>query len=85
MLSLILSRHITDLTFTAAAGVSITAAAYTSSDQDLSERLRKVSIILYLEITCCLSIQAAILMHKERKTLSELLSFSANHNLYLQG
>ena len=53
ILSLILSRRIIDLTFTAAAAVGIAAAAYITSDGDLSERLRKVTIILYLVSRAC--------------------------------
>ena len=71
ILDYILSRRLTDLNFTAAAGVSIAAAAYIASDWDMSNRLRKVSTILYLEITIVLSIQAAVLVHKERKASSE--------------
>ena len=61
------------MTFTAALGVSIAAAAYFTGDPDTSERLRKVSIILYLELTANLSVQAGILVYKERKVLSESL------------
>ena len=70
ILSLILSRRIIDLTFTAAAAVGIAVAAYITSDGDLSERLRKVTIILYLDITVCLSIYATILVYKEKEVLS---------------
>ena len=71
ILGFILSRGIIDLTFTAAAAVSIAAAAYVTSDWDTSERLRKVTTILYLEITIALSIHAVILVYKENKALSE--------------
>lgn len=73
ILSLVLSQRVIDLTFTAAAGVGISAAAYIASDGDLSERLRKVTIILYLDITICLSIHGAILVYKEKEALSEFL------------
>ena len=74
ILGFILSRGIIDLTFTAAAAVSVAAAAYIASDWDMSERLRKVVIILYLEITISLSIHGVILVYKENKALSESLS-----------
>ena len=74
ILDCILSRRLTDLSFTAAAGVSIAAAAYIASDLDMSNRLRKISTILYLEITIVLSIQAAFLVYKERKASSEFLA-----------
>lgn len=74
ILGLILNQRIIDLTFTAAAGVGIAAAAYIGSDWDTSERLRKVTTILYLEITISLFIYAVILVHKENKALSESLS-----------
>lgn len=57
------------MAFTAAFGVSIAAAAYLTGNPDLSERLRKVAIILYLELTASLSVQAGILVYKERKVL----------------
>ena len=71
ILGLILNRRIIDVTFTAAAAVGIAAAAYISSDGDLSERLRKVTVILYLDITVCLSIYATTLIYKEKEVLSE--------------
>lgn len=74
ILGLILNQRIIDLTFTAAAGVGIASAAYIGSDWDTSERLRKVTTILYLEITISLFIYAVILVHKENKALSESLS-----------
>lgn len=58
--------------------MSIAAAAYLASDWDLSERLRKVSIMLYLELTISLSIQAAILVYWERRGLSEFFDNNAN-------
>lgn len=83
ILGFVLSRGIIDLTFTAAAAVSIAAAAYIESDWSTSERLRKVTIILYLEITIALSIHAVFLVYKESKALSESLSTSANSQLAL--
>ena len=61
------------MTFTAAFGVSIAAAAHLTGNPNLSERLRKVAIILYLELTANLSVQAGILVYKEKKVLSESL------------
>jgi len=78
MLSLILSRRLIDLTFTAAAAVGIASAAYIMSDWDLSDRLRKVTIALYLYITVCLSIHATILVYKEKEALSKSFSPSGN-------
>ena len=74
ILSLILSRRLIDLIFTVAAGVSIAAAAYIASDWDESERLSMVAAILYLYITICLCLHAAILVYKEKKALSEFFS-----------
>lgn len=74
ILSLVLSRRLTDLVFTAAAGVSIASAAYIGSGSDTSRQLGKVAIILYLYITIAVSFQAAFLVYKERKALSESLS-----------
>lgn len=71
ILSLILSRRTIDLTFTAAAGVGIAAAAYIASDWARSRRLSKVTTILYLDITACLSIHATTLVYKEKEALSE--------------
>ena len=76
----ILSRRLTDLNFTAAAGVSIASAAYIASDLAMSNRLRKVYTILYLEITIILSIQAAVLVYKEHKASSEFLNQAGNPN-----
>ena len=81
ILGFVLSRGIIDLTFTAAAAVSIAAAAYIASDWDMSERLRKVTTILYLEITISLSILAVILVYKDNKALSESLNISGNSQL----
>jgi len=69
ILGLILSRRLTDLTFTAAAAVGIASAAYIVSDWGQSERLRKVTIALYLYITICLAIHATILVYKEKEAL----------------
>ena len=71
VLDLILNEHVTELVFTAAAAVGITAAAYIASDGGLSERLRKATIILYLYIIVSLSIHATILVFKEKEDLSE--------------
>ena len=66
-----LSRRITDLTFTAGAAIGIAAAAYIASDVNLSDRLRKVTTILYLYITMCLFIHTTILVYQEKEALSE--------------
>lgn len=70
ILGLILSRRLTDLTFTAATAASVAAAVYITSGWDMSERLRKVTIILYLYITISLSVRAAVLAYKETRVLS---------------
>lgn len=76
-----LIRRLTDLIFTAAPAVSIAAAVYIASDWDTSERLRKVTIILYLVITVCLSIQTAVLVYREKEALSECLGPGGNPKL----
>ena len=81
ILDLILNEHVIDLAFTAAAAVGIAAAAYLTSDGDLSERLRKATIILYLYIIICLSIHATILVFKEKEDLSESLGLGGDSQL----
>ena len=81
ILDLVLSEHVTELVFTAAAAVGIAAAAYLTSDGELSERLRKATIILYLYIIVCLSIHATILVFKEKEDLSESPGPSGNSQL----
>lgn len=68
------------MNFTAAAGVSIAAAAYIASNWAMSDRLRKVSTILYLEITIIICIQAVVLMYKEYKASSEFPNQAGNLN-----
>ena len=81
ILDLILNEYVTDLVFTAAAAVGIAAAAYLTSDGDLSERLRKATIILYLYIIISLSIHATIIVFKEKEDLSESLGLGGDSQL----